>query len=119
MSLTHRKECILCHFNSTNTSSADTYTLSLHDALPIYSGWELRRPSEAPGGKDVARVGEIDYDHPALADRKSTRLNSSHPSISYAVFCLKNKMIMQPTREKNAEHFSKHRHSTWVTNRII
>src|SRR5690348_17916766 len=36
------------------------------------------------------------YRHPILSDRKSTRLNSSHPSISYAVFCLKKKITLDP-----------------------
>src|SRR5690348_17658772 len=67
------------------------YTLSLHDALPIYA-----QPRRAPMGAVRASVGPVGrpaHEHlprPGL-DRKSTRLNSSHPSISYAVFCLKKK----------------------------
>src|SRR5580704_9920649 len=66
-----------------DTATTEIYTLSLHDALPISA-----RPSAA---RPRARTA-----HPPAAtrtgrDRKSTRLNSSHPSISYAVFCLKNK----------------------------
>src|SRR5256885_6070204 len=65
-----------------DTATTEIYTLSLHDALPI-SG------SGVPGGHRWQR-------HPAArpgssADRKSTRLNSSHLVISYAVFCLKKK----------------------------
>src|SRR5690348_17831950 len=68
-------------FNPTSTSQI--YTLSLHDALPISpsSVWtpiHLRARWRSP----VAA---------AMRDRKSTRLNSSHPSTSYAVFCLKKK----------------------------
>src|SRR5690348_17653299 len=65
-----------------DTATTEIYTLSLHDALPIF------RPRAA-----AALVGWPR--HPARrrvpSDRKSTRLNSSHPSISYAVFCLKKK----------------------------
>src|SRR5947207_15584637 len=79
--------CSCFFFNDTATT--EIYTLSLHDALPIYRGRLLhdalhavllpaRRRRDA-GGRD--------------ADRKSTRLNSSHTVISYAVFCLKKKML--------------------------
>src|SRR5579862_68289 len=63
-----------------DTATTEIYTLSLHDALPIYDqGHGLRRGTRR-------RVDR----HPGQ-DRKSTRLNSSHSSISYAVFCLKKK----------------------------
>src|SRR2546430_5882629 len=66
-----------------DTATTEIYTLSLHDALPIYAaGLSLQR-----GG----RRAEGDHDEPELQDRKSTRLNSSHSQISYAVFCLKKK----------------------------
>src|SRR5215204_6874538 len=68
-----------------DTATTEIYTLSLHDALPIYLG--------AVVAVDLARAG-AGY-HPgrraAKVDRKSTRLNSSHTVISYAVFCLKKK----------------------------
>src|SRR5439155_25008911 len=86
----------------TNPPPPALYTLSLHDALPIY----LRRPS----GHRSDRTAEVvqlrpprwDWDwmedgnlaldrHELREDRKSTRLNSSHVAISYAVFCLKKK----------------------------
>src|SRR5438552_7087212 len=67
-------------FNAPATT--EIYTLSLHDALPI-SGPELPLRHRPPG----ARVGTAH----ASTDRKSTRLNSSHQIISYAVFCLKKK----------------------------
>src|SRR5256885_4161313 len=69
----------LFFFNDTATT--EIYTLSLHDALPI-SHDELRLRVLRPGhGR-----------HPVVQrDRKSTRLNSSHLVISYAVFCLKKK----------------------------
>src|SRR5690606_41525142 len=81
-------------------ATPEIYTLSLHDALPISTRQleqvashtlpfrpdercnTLPHPDEAPCGPDAHRDG---------TDRKSTRLNSSHVKISYAVFCLKKK----------------------------
>src|SRR6266571_171288 len=61
--------------------------LSLHDALPICGpGRTVRRPRPTPRGPGAASAS-------GPADRKSTRLNSSHMSNSYAVFCLKNKKL--------------------------
>src|SRR2546429_4243561 len=76
-----------------DTATTEIYTLSLHDALPICAR-HLRggRPSLL---QDVlrGRRTEIDYlnGYVCQEDRKSTRLNSSHGYISYAVFCLKKK----------------------------
>src|SRR2546430_10196649 len=86
---------LLFFFNDTATT--EIYTLSLHDALPISraerqvadAGQHLRE-----GGDVEARLEEqiVPFNRGALqADRKSTRLNSSHSQISYAVFCLKKK----------------------------
>src|SRR3989337_4179696 len=61
-----------------DTATTEIYTLSLHDALPI-SAPRLRRRRGRRGGQVVQAPGH--------GDRKSTRLNSSHGSISYAVFC--------------------------------
>src|SRR2546422_2717782 len=66
-----------------DTATTEIYTLSLHDALPIcHRARRLPRAARAhrPGPRGRAR------------DRKSTRLNSSHGYISYAVFCLKKKI---------------------------
>src|SRR5207253_9023353 len=96
-----------------------TYTLSLHDALPISERGHAQSPGTRPGRarhraleqghrRGLARaqlraIAPADSrsraDHPGgrlrrareLQDRKSTRLNSSHVAISYAVFCLKKK----------------------------
>src|SRR6266568_6269590 len=65
-----------------DTATTEIYTLSLHDALPI-SG-------HGNGGRYAGQQGEARCRSPA-GDRKSTRLNSSHSSSSYAVFCLKKK----------------------------
>src|SRR6476620_8491164 len=64
-----------------DTATTEIYTLSLHDALPIYG--------QAVGFGDFVHI--IRGNQKSRADRKSTRLNSSHANISYAVFCLKKK----------------------------
>src|SRR5436309_10872557 len=71
-------------FNDTPTT--EIYTLSLHDALPI----SARRVHRAGLFAPPAGGGRSDH---GILDRKSTRLNSSHVKISYAVFCLKKKKI--------------------------
>src|SRR6266403_4619425 len=71
--------CFFFFFNDTATT--EIYTLSLHDALPIWSG----PPASRPPAAHRAGPGR------PRPDRKSTRLNSSHVEISYAVFCLKKK----------------------------
>src|SRR6185436_9390839 len=69
-----------------DTATTELYPLSLHDALPIFPGHGLRRLRVRAGGRRRRERGR-----PAGGDRKSTRLNSSHQSSSYAVFCLKKK----------------------------
>src|SRR3712207_7077424 len=98
-----------------DTATTEIYTLSLHDALPIYLG---HAPAErvvnlllASGvGEVIVAANDVCDAHIAVVyhdgqhvgrravraqqqDRKSTRLNSSHANISYAVFCLKKKNI--------------------------
>src|SRR2546428_6343542 len=75
---------IFFFFNDTATT--EIYTLSLHDALPIYL-LKIRRFLDDTFAYDA---GKSDA-HSGERDRKSTRLNSSHDQISYAVFCLKKK----------------------------
>src|SRR6516164_6694011 len=72
-------------FFFTYTATTEIYTLSLHDALPIFPP---HGALELPPGA-VEAANEISAEGQAQTDRKSTRLNSSHSSISYAVFCLK------------------------------
>src|SRR5207245_8826846 len=67
------------------TATTEIYTLSLHDALPISSCRPARKCPAATHILPSPGTG------PRKGDRKSTRLNSSHGSISYAVFCLKKK----------------------------
>src|SRR5690606_41331308 len=106
-SSTHLSRSSLCCVFFSATAPTGLYTLSLHDALPILvgeRGLELpdgrqpvvqdaghQRGRGAPVAKRVAQV--LGAARPARGDedRKSTRLNSSHVKISYAVFCLKKK----------------------------
>src|SRR3712207_7786711 len=101
----------MCFFFN-DTATTEIYTLSLHDALPICSGRRKREPKACPGAQRLRRPNEdahltdvrdrrkekrircdtVDRPlHVVAIDRKSTRLNSSHANISYAVFCLKKK----------------------------
>src|SRR5438477_13182454 len=81
------------------TATPEIYTLSLHDALPILTrqrGAFGHGPHLGPTDVwvDAVSVSAIGWAKMrSMADRKSTRLNSSHMSISYAVFCLKKKRI--------------------------
>src|SRR5258708_39599018 len=91
--------CFFFFFNDTATT--EIYTLSLHDALPICI--HKRRLDGAVMLRRPAHVAAAVFDHDlhvgpliqavthVAGDRKSTRLNSSHQIISYAVFCLKKK----------------------------
>src|SRR5206468_13067248 len=88
---------VLFFFNDTATT--DIYTLSLHDALPIsrhrYRRYSACRWARLDGcwkvqGRRLHRDTTCVREE-VSADRKSTRLNSSHDQISYAVFCLKKK----------------------------
>src|SRR5439155_13317574 len=105
---------LIFFFNAPATTAI--YTLSLHDALPISRGAAVPRAGAAPpaaapcslrcrtwshsrlglthrGKNNTARAAVAR--HRRLQDRKSTRLNSSHVAISYAVFCLKKKKKQQ------------------------
>src|SRR3712207_7401494 len=98
-----------------DTATTEIYTLSLHDALPIFHERDARGPrgaraderqpqphaSQRPAGhRGVAELRRRRQRHRRLRrrDRKSTRLNSSHANISYAVFCLKKKNNRTETR---------------------
>src|SRR3712207_8909658 len=103
-------ECILAFFFFNDTATTEIYTLSLHDALPISSRCNTKRSStsisrmnapkatHAQTGNAMAHLlsrraagtPKSEPPRPGL-DRKSTRLNSRHANISYAVFCLKKK----------------------------
>src|SRR2546430_9722344 len=72
-----------------DTATTEIYTLSLHDALPICIGVILGPGFNSP--RLHTNTGNGRGRGKGEADRKSTRLNSSHSQISYAVFCLKKK----------------------------
>src|SRR2546427_5141254 len=79
-----------------DTATTEIYTLSLHDALPIYIPANCCWRSDPTQAGDAAAVCGVDGSvvitvGDTVRDRKSTRLNSSHSQISYAVFCLKKK----------------------------
>src|SRR5256885_14464284 len=94
----------LSFFFFNDTATTEIYTLSLHDALPIYDqdsqpkiAHSQSRSAREERGQPVGAFSKLRPDRRAdklsalLSDRKSTRLNSSHLVISYAVFCLKKK----------------------------
>src|SRR2546427_5866466 len=75
-----------------DTATTEIYTLSLHDALPISACCSPRCPSStASSARRAPASRPWNSCFPTPIDRKSTRLNSSHSQISYAVFCLKKK----------------------------
>src|SRR5256885_5859786 len=87
---------IFFFFFFNDTATTEIYTLSLHDALPIYVGsgfgaslvtGSVSESFASPGIQTSSHISQ------SASDRKSTRLNSSHLVISYAVFCLKKKKM--------------------------
>src|SRR6478672_12379347 len=93
-----------CFFFFNDTATTEIYTLSLHDALPI-----LEPFAEDALGRGLGLLGGLCQHDPSAQeaeDRKSTRLNSSHDQISYAVFCLKKK-----NSETNAKMLAKKKKS--------
>src|SRR3712207_7861573 len=107
-----RRVCLIVLFFFNDTAATEIYTLSLHDALPISRrGGKHRslrrptcrraRPTARPRAAARRRPGQRQRMRSRVPpdgrqeDRKSTRLNSSHANISYAVFCLKKKQNYQ------------------------
>src|SRR5256885_5011985 len=82
-----------------DTATTEIYTLSLHDALPICGDDVGTLAVLQPGSEQFAGAGAAGAGEHGDGDRKSTRLNSSHLVISYAVFCLKKKQS-QPTPQR-------------------
>src|ERR1039458_6480600 len=78
-----------------DTATTEIYTLSLHDALPICR-WSAQRKSRCMSGRLRGAL--------TCRDRKSTRLNSSHLGISYAVFCLKKIKGSEELRAARVRH---------------
>src|SRR2546421_3604057 len=95
--------CSVFFFFFNDTATTEIYTLSLHDALPIFAGlergvrpiglWSMSMTRSICSRPSMRSQGAASTRAPFRRDRKSTRLNSSHDQISYAVFCLKKKNI--------------------------
>src|SRR5438270_9793240 len=104
-------------FSFNDPSTTEIYTLSLHDALPIYAAYFSVQLTDKADAKThlLARFFSrecVTCSNPVpdccmlhTQDRKSTRLNSSHSQISYAVFCLKKK---KNTKQKNTINIQKY-----------
>src|SRR2546430_16809380 len=89
---------IFFFFFFNDTATTEIYTLSLHDALPIFAAQLVGAEQMVGARREQRRVevlgnGVVRGDQ--RRDRKSTRLNSSHSQISYAVFCLKKKKTQE------------------------
>src|SRR5262245_66335403 len=103
----YRKNCDFSNrsFFFSDTAATEIYTLSLHDALPISAGGAVA----SAGGGEVAVARDVGAavgaQGDSRADRKSTRLNSSHLGISYAVFCLKKKKTVKIMTYENGQHY--------------
>src|SRR5690606_41456270 len=109
--------CKLAFFSFIDAAPHETYTLSLHDALPIFGDLAADAQHRVEAGHRLLEDhGDVVAAHPlhlplgqgqqvgAIEDRKSTRLNSSHVKISYAVFCLKKKNTMTAIIWYNNKH---------------
>src|SRR3712207_8538847 len=109
-----RYGCMYRFFFFNDPRTTEIYTLSLHDALPIFVGGHRLH---LPVAERVRALGVLVEQHELVVarevladvlrrrrpDRKSTRLNSSHANISYAVFCLKKKNLTTTTARKLAD----------------
>src|SRR3712207_7429562 len=99
-----------------DTATTEIYTLSLHDALPISVAVLVHAyvPASASGHAATAPGAEptISARGELRPDRKSTRLNSSHANISYAVFCLKNK-------NRNCQHIAHPHDSAGIRRHLL
>src|SRR2546430_7176078 len=107
-----RLSLLMLFFFFNDTATTEIYTLSLHDALPISAPWIRPHPLrpawggpqpdrrlQGPGG---TKCNHLVGSYRPQVDRKSTRLNSSHSQISYAVFCLKKKRDPRPCTSARA-----------------
>src|SRR5260221_10035214 len=86
-----------------DTATTEIYTLSLHDALPICPDGQTFVTGYRQLGRILITV-RVGIQKRRGADRKSTRLNSSHTVISYAVFCLKKKKQIESPRANPRPH---------------
>src|SRR2546430_7216968 len=101
--LTHRSVSYTFFFFFNDTATTEIYTLSLHDALPILVSAISAMIRAICAASARVALGHTSHNPPVVGssptrpDRKSTRLNSSHSQISYAVFCLKKKTHLSAT----------------------
>src|SRR5206468_11235386 len=113
---TLRHVMLFTFFLYTAPAPSEIYTLSLHDALPIWGSSSHCHRSADTASCRTRRAGRAHTRRgapaaaaggaaPPAADRKSTRLNSSHDQISYAVFCLKKK---KTNNSKKTQHTTQH-----------
>src|SRR5437667_4665452 len=112
MWMMHLSWSVFCFFFN-DTATTEIYTLSLHDALPISNRGTFSQELWISAQFHQARSCRLKYslafvedrrqDAAANQDRKSTRLNSSHITISYAVFCLKKKTKSIITQSRHGD----------------
>src|SRR5436190_5019013 len=100
----------LFFFFFNDTATTEIYTLSLHDALPISMRSPWNRAYVFVDRSNVA--ASLPANRSTIADRKSTRLNSSHTVISYAVFCLKKKKKKNIKQQKYTKNNKQHLNNT-------
>src|SRR3712207_8257436 len=107
----------MCLFFFNDTATTEIYTLSLHDALPILGQVVASGSMVNEHVKDLSTIFKIVriifLVFVVIIDRKSTRLNSSHANISYAVFCLKKKKKNLTKLDSRQAFISRH---TWMQN---
>src|SRR5438874_5359512 len=104
--MTSFRTTLFSSFFFNDTATTTIYTLSLHDALPICWIARRTRTSRSDGVRMIVPTATF-----GSRDRKSTRLNSSHVEISYAVFCLEKKKdfhIRQIILRLKRAHFQPH-----------
>src|SRR3712207_8999248 len=108
--ISHVRRCSVIFFFFNDTATTEIYTLSLHDALPICCRMRVARRDEPHARIHAPQDGlqprgrvllDQDLQGHRARDRKSTRLNSSHANISYAVFCLKKKTNKSPPHTRH------------------
>src|SRR5947209_11774195 len=110
---------IYLFFFFNDPATTEIYTLSLHDALPICRGCRWIRADNSSASFPTAPAWapwrpRRQKKWPAYRDRKSTRLNSSHANISYAVFCLKKKK-----KKKNKQHIYRRQQHTCIPSKNL
>src|SRR5437870_6804905 len=111
----HTHACIIASRLFTSPPAPVVYRLSLHAALPICAPptFDGTITAFAPVRSATARIW-LWSKYPGERDRKSTRLNSSHVAISYAVCCLKKKIVLH-----NRSIFQHHNHSPTLRDYIL